>query len=485
MTLKILTAIILLSPSLLAAGPLEDATARHPGKTGAYVLEKGREALLLRAWLGGQARKTIDVQYFIWSADNIGILAAEGLLRAAERGVRVRILVDDLLVDAEYDSLLALATQPGVEIRVYNPSINVGTSLPRRLANLLAGFRRVNQRMHNKTFIVDGAAGITGGRNMADEYFDFDHAYNFRDRDILLLGPAAGQMQASFEKFWNSAQAVPVQALLKEELAALTPEKTAGVRRDLHLYAENPENLDPEHRGLMADFPARARELLGRLVWGEADFVSDEPGKNAGDSGLKGGGLSTEALAAEVRRAKKRVVIHTPYLVLSEFGRALFGDAVRRGVSVEIVTNSLESTDNLMAYSGYAAAKRELLGLGLKIYEYKPYPEAAAELLEKNYAGARRPPIFALHAKTMVIDGETLFVGTFNLDPRSANLNTEGGVLVRDRALAAQVEKQIEADMLPGNSWDAGRERGLRRGAGLGKRLKLWLFRFLPLEPIL
>ncbi len=170
-------------------------------KTGIYILEKGEEALLGRAWLAQHAEKTIDIQYFIWSTDNIGTLAAEMLLRAADRGVTVRVLVDDFLIDAEDNTLLLLAAHPNVHIRIYNPKYTVGTSFFRRIANLVFDFRDTNQRMHDKTAIFDGLAGITGGRNMADEYFDFDQEYNFRDRDILLLGPTVQDMSANFTEF--------------------------------------------------------------------------------------------------------------------------------------------------------------------------------------------------------------------------------------------------------------------------------------------
>jgi len=161
-----------------------DCEQRMTTQTGAYILEKGEEALLGRAWLTQHAETSIDVQYFIWSSDNIGTLAAEGLLKAAERGVSVRVLVDDLLIDADDRSLLLLAAHPNVHIRIYNPNITVGTSLLARMFNALTDFRGVNQRMHDKTAIFDGIAGITGGRNMADEYFDFDHEYNFREREF-------------------------------------------------------------------------------------------------------------------------------------------------------------------------------------------------------------------------------------------------------------------------------------------------------------
>src|SRR4030095_11707614 len=192
---------------------LDEQVAAHPGQSGSYVLDTGAEALIARAWLADPAEPTLDVQYFIWSTDNVGILAAESLLRAAERGVKVRVIVDDLLIDAPDESLLALAHHPNIDIRIYNPKSSVGTPVQKRVVNVTTDFRGVNQRMHNKILLIDGKVAITGGRNMADEYFDYDHEYNFRDRDVLLVGTVVNTMSASFEQFWASPLSVPVEEL--------------------------------------------------------------------------------------------------------------------------------------------------------------------------------------------------------------------------------------------------------------------------------
>lgn len=195
----------------------------HEGKTGIYVLEKGEESLLARAWLTDKAQETIDIQYFIWSTDNVGVLASEALLRAAERGVKVRVLVDDFLIDAEDESLLALATHSNIKIKIYNPRHSVGVSKLKRYFYLLTNFRDSNQRLHNKIAIFDGKSGITGGRNMAEEYYDFDPDYNFRDRDALLVGQGVIEMESVFDEFWQSDLSVPVENLLEKVLLKLTP----------------------------------------------------------------------------------------------------------------------------------------------------------------------------------------------------------------------------------------------------------------------
>ncbi len=465
------------------APSVQPLISAHPGKSGAYVLEKGEEALLARAWLADHANRSIDIQYFIWSTDNIGILAAEALLRAAERGVKVRVLVDDLLIDAPAESMLALAQHPNIDIRIYNPKIKVGISTLKRVGNVITGLRTVNQRMHDKSALFDGLVGITGGRNMADEYFDYDHSYNFRDRDALVMGPVVKEMEESFERFWGSTQAVPVEKLLAKSLKKLTPERVKTVYADLHAYAGRPENFAPEVRESLANLPRRFDGLLREMVWDEVRFLSDLPGKNEVRRAFGGGGRTTAALTNLLKTAKSRVTIQSPYLVMPEGGLELFRGLVRRGVEVRIVTNSLASTDNLMAFSGYRKQRRAILKAGIRVYEFKPDPAVERQLIERYAKLEKNAPVFAIHAKSMVIDGETLFVGTFNLDPRSANLNTEVGVLVKNPQLAARVEKNIERDMLPENSWNAADDPD--RYASADKRAKLKLWKPLPLGPLL
>jgi len=246
-----------------AASPMafiDSQIAAHPGQTGAYILDTGEEALLARAWLADHAKRSIEVQYFIWSSDNIGILATEALLRAAGRGVKVRVIVDDILIDAPDKSLLALARHPNVDIRIYNPKHQVGTPFYARALNVVADFRGVNQRMHDKTFIVDGKVAITGGRNMADEYFDYDREYTFRDRDALVVGDAAQAMRTSFDAFWASTLAVPVESLydgwgLMQKNVKVGEAEVQEIYRELHAYAGKPENFAPEVRAAIAATP--------------------------------------------------------------------------------------------------------------------------------------------------------------------------------------------------------------------------------------
>lgn len=478
-----------------AAGPdasmelIDGQIAAHAGQSGSYVLDTGDEALIARAWLADHAQKSIEVQYFIWSTDNIGILAAESLLRAAERGVRVRVIVDDLLIDVPDKTLLALARHPNFEIRIYNPKTSVGTPLQKRIVNVATDLRGVNQRMHNKTFLVDGKVGITGGRNMAAEYFDYNHAFNFRDRDALLVGDAVKSMQASFEEFWNSPLSVQVDALynglgLMKKHVTVDEAESRKIYRDILTYAASPKHFAPEVHNAIDTTPQAFPRLAGQMTWGRAEFISDRPGKNDNHFLLGGGGHTTATLARLVNESQHSVVIQSPYLVLSDAAFEVFRRAIARGVRVRIHTNSLASTDNLQAFSGYRNQRQRLLKLGLEIYEYKPEPASSRQLLQRLEAANQTKPVAALHAKTLVVDSKRVFIGTFNLDPRSENLNTECGVILNDEALAGAVEKAIETDMQPGNSWSAAKDDP-DRYVSLAKRGKVRFWQLQPIQPLL
>jgi putative cardiolipin synthase len=474
-------------PAIASMAFIDSQIAAHPKQTGVVVLDTGEAALLARAWLADHAQRSIEVQYFIWSADNIGILASEALLRAAQRGVKVRVIVDDLMIDAPDKSLLALARHPNVDIRIYNPRHKVGTPFYKRVLNVLTDFRGVNQRMHDKTFIVDGQVAITGGRNMADEYFDYDHDYTFRDRDALLVGEAVTAMRSSFDAFWASRLAVAVESLydgwgLMQKNVKVDDAEVQQVHRELHDYAGKPENFAPEVRAAIDAAPAAFERLANEMAWGQVEFIHDVPGKNGNRWRLDGGGRSSAALARLVAGARESIVIQSPYLVMSDNAKALFRAAVARGVRVRILTNSLASTDNMQAFSGYRNQRKQLLEMGLDIREYKPDPANRDALMSRANPPAT-PPLFALHAKSMVVDGKIAYIGTFNFDPRSENLNTEVGVIVHHPALAMRLQTLMENDMRPENSWRAADEPD--QYVPLSRRGQVRLWQLLPLKPLL
>ncbi|MFL5728578.1 MAG: phospholipase D-like domain-containing protein [Cytophagaceae bacterium] len=469
------------SDSVSLSKELEPLTSLMKEHTGAYVLEEGTGSLVTRAWLCENAEKSIDIQYFIFSVDNIGLIACDYLVRAADRGVKVRILVDDIMVDAGTHEILTMDSHENISIKIYNPGTNLGKNLFRKLNKFRTDFRGANQRMHNKTFTVDGKVVITGGRNIADEYFDFDHEYNFRDRDVLLLGKAAGDVQKSFNEFWESPLSVPVTDLISEKNSDFTD--SSRFER-LHQYACNPENFWPELREQISKLPGVFKTKLesGQLVWtGRVYFISDIPGKNDGTSGLGGSGVCTDSLLSLVKQARKSIDIQSPYLITTQAGRDLFKEAVNRGVKVRILTNSLASTDNLEAFSGYQRDRKKLLKTGVQIFEFRPdaaerFKVMAGGLQEKlDYA-----PVFGLHAKSMVIDGKIAVIGTFNLDPRSANLNSECVTVIYSEKLAAGVLKGMEEEFKPGNSWQTTSEFNPDSEAKLKKRVKTFTRRAVP-----
>ena len=463
---------------------LNELSRQHPGQSGVYILEKGEESLLTRAWLAESAQKTIDVQYFIWSTDNIGTLASESLLTAAERGVRVRVIVDDLLIDAEPETLLSLDAHPNIQIKIYNPLHSVGRGTLSQLWHLITDFRGSNQRMHDKVVIYDQTIAITGGRNMADEYYDYDHTYNFRDRDVMVAGSVLPRIQHSFDNFWQSPLSVSLGKLLAEEKSQLSAEQVKDYTEWLHRYASDPLNFASEVRIAITNMATKVEQIFMQLHWTKVDYIHDIPGKNNQRNNLGGGGQTTSSLIELLSKAEKEILIESPYLIMPEGGFEFFAELLAKGVQIAVVTNSLASTDNLQAYSGYQKQKQRLLDLGISLYEFKPNPGIHRHLIDRHEQLGKTSPIFALHAKSLVIDNRITYIGTFNFDPRSANLNTEVGVVIDDSKIAHQVAQVIRRDMQPENSWDAA--VGIdQQGVGFLKRLKVDLWSLLPLDPVL
>jgi putative cardiolipin synthase len=468
--------------SISLSKELEPFEALMKEKTGVYVLEDGGNALLARAWLSEYAEKTIDIQYFIFSTDNVGLIACDYLVRAADRGVKIRILVDDIMVEGTPHEILTLDSHKNISIKIYNPNANIGKNLAGKLKSLAVDFTGFNQRMHNKTFTVDGKVVITGGRNIADEYFDYDHEYNFRDRDVMLLGKTANTVEHSFEEFWNDKRSVAVRELMEDP--TIDTNDTKRFDR-LHQYACSPDNFWPQVREQMKKLPAAFREISksGELEWLDSvNFVSDDPGKNP-DPRVAYSGITTDSLASLVMHAKYSIDIQSPYLITTERGKKLLADAIQRGVKVRILTNSLASTDNLEAFSGYQRDRIELLKTGARIFEFKPnakkrYTIMTGALQEKlDYA-----PIFGLHAKSMVIDGRITVIGTFNFDPRSANLNCECVTVIYSSKIAAGVTNGMEKDLQPENSWEITASFNPDATAGVKKNVKTWTKRVVPKE---
>ncbi|PWH81761.1 phospholipase D family protein [Algibacter marinivivus] len=467
--------------SMTISKELEDIKPLMQDKTGVYVLEDGSGSMVARAWLTEYAEKTIDIQYFIFSTDNVGLIACDYLVRAADRGIKVRVLVDDIMVNAKASDILIFNSHKNISVKIYNPGVNLGKNIFQKIGKFATNFVSANQRMHNKTFIVDDQVVITGGRNIANEYFDYDHEYNFRDRDILLLGKESKSVKESFETFWNSELSEDVTNVIKDEPENLNDENRFD---KLHEYACNPENFWPQVRKRIENLPETfdAIKNSGDLIWlDDVYFISDLPGKNDKPHSLFGGGISTSALVDLVNNAKSSIDIQTPYLITSKTSQDLFEDAIKRGVKIRILTNSLASTDNVEAFSSYQSDRETLLKTGVRVFEFKPDAEERKKIMtgelqeELEYT-----PIFGLHAKSMVIDGKTTVIGTFNLDPRSANLNTECIVVVDSEKISEGVLKGMEIEFQPENSWETTLDFNPDSEVSNYKRLKTWTRKVLP-----
>ncbi|MGL6261200.1 phospholipase D-like domain-containing protein [Vibrio sp. WXL210] len=449
------------------------------GKTGVYVLEQGAEAMMSRTWLTSRAEQSIDIQYFIFSVDNVGLIATDYLVRAAERGVKIRVIIDDLLLGARADELQMLSAHHNISIKVYNPNTNMGRNLLQKVGSLMLDFHAFNQRMHNKVFIVDGQLAITGGRNIANEYFGFDHEYNFRDRDVFLAGEAVDDMQSSFETFWHSELSVPI-----EHLAEFDDQDAQLEFSRLHSYACNPTNFHPDIRKEIELVPDTFQRLAeqGKFTFVDrVDYISDQPGKNDQTAFLAGGSPTHTKLIELLSQSEKSIIIQTPYLVTSQADREFLQHLVDSGIEIKILTNSLASTDNLEAFSGYQRSREALLNTGVELYEFRPDARVRQRVMtEHMFKRLPTTPIFGLHAKSMVIDDSTTVIGTYNFDPRSANLNTESFTVIHSPEITKGVKDAMLIEMEPDNAWRITPDFNPDHKVSLWKRFKVKLRRIVP-----
>jgi len=469
------------------AGSLTSWSAARGGQSGIAVLEGNREAFADRVMLADRAQRTLDIQYYIWSPDTIGLLLTERVFRAAERGVRVRFLIDDLNLKIRDGTMGVLASHPNVEIRLFNPQ---RLRSFRRL-DLLLNFARLNYRMHNKMMIMDNAAAVIGGRNIADEYFGLHGGHNMRDLDLLATGPVVREASRVFDDFWNSAAAVPVENVAKVSATPAAMRRAAGeLRRGFR-----PKEDDWPLRVDEAAVGARVASLPRVLVPAQAELLHDDIGSFRGKDR---GHMLVSRLENELRTAEQSLDVEAAYFVLRRRDVAAGEVMLKRNVKVRVVTNSLASTNQPAAHSGHANRRREFLRTGAGLYEFRPRSEAGLRQVADGRDGART----GIHTKAMVIDGRKSFVGSFNLDPRSANINTEVGLLVESGEVSRQVGEFLKEATAPENAWrvtldergrevwrgwDGGEERFWRHEpqTSLSERIRCRFFRLLPIESLL
>ena len=409
--------------------------AAHPGNTGIHAIPEPRAAFAARAILAAAADRTLDVQYYIWHADETGYLLFEALWEAAERGVRVRLLLDDNNTAGLDGTLTALDAHPNIEVRLYNPLFR------RRLRalNYLTDFRRLNRRMHNKSFTADNLATIVGGRNVGNEYFAKGSGVGFRDLDVIAVGPVVADVSAAFEQYWTSPSACRAGSLLSRPGPNAAAELQASFER-VRADSASRAYLDSLRETTLV------RALLDGqlpLEWTTARLSCDDPAKTLDTRG-RTDTLLLPALLRAVGPPERSFDLVSPYLVPGAEGTAALVALARRGVKVRILTNSLAATDVAAVHSGYAKRRPDLLRAGVQLYELKPSALEDEPAAKGGYGGSSSA---SLHAKTFALDRRQVFVGSFNFDPRSALLNTEMGLLIESRALAERLARGFDDEV--------------------------------------
>jgi cardiolipin synthase C len=471
--------------------------APHPGLTGARALIDAREAYVARALLAQGAERSIDVQTYIWHADTSGSLLAQALWDAAERGVRVRVLLDDANTSGLDETIAALDAHANIEVRLFNPFANRTW----RLADFATDFGRVNRRMHNKSFTVDNQATVVGGRNIGDEYLGAETTVAFTDLDVLAVGPVVPQVSSEFDRYWNSAPAWPAAALLAPPPASAVED----TRRFWTAHRATPKAaayLDAVRRQ-----PLMASMLAGTLEldWVPARVISDAPEKV-----LLPVDRHDVHLAPRLHEAfgqpERELVLVSPYFVPGPEATGSLVAMAARGVRVVVLTNSLAATDVGPVYAGYQRYRRELLRGGVHLYELKPAaipPGSQDDEDERRggIGGSRGGSSSAsLHAKTFAVDRARIFIGSFNLDPRSIALNTEMGVVLESATFARQLSDTAR-DIFPRDAYELrlegenvvwiehtpeGEVRHAKTpGVGLLRNLWIGFLSLLPIESLL
>jgi putative cardiolipin synthase len=426
-----------------------DARAReHSGVSGFRLLAEGVDGFLVRAEMAAAAEKTLDLQYFIIQNDSTGKLLMDTVLRAADRGVRVRMLIDDSDDLMRDKPIIALTAHKNIEIRVFNPFYARGVFDFLRYPEFLFSGTRLNYRMHNKVFIADNAIAVLGGRNVGDEYFQASSRTEFGDFDVLAAGPIVKQVSKSFDAYWNSALAIPVEALtlIKPDVKQLD-----AYRSEL---ADNRTKMDGSIylRRLAANDPlARVIANGASFTWAKSELLYDSPEKSKVEAGEESGRLLRRKLGEAIRDVKSELVVVSPYLVPGDGGIKLLSDLRNRGVRVRILTNSLASTDMPIVHAGYQHYRVPMLKEGVELYEVRPLlgnPGSGGGSIKSPSSGQ-----FALHAKVFVLDRRRVFIGSMNFDRRSLHLNTEIGVLIESPELARQVLARFDAIAQPANAY--------------------------------
>ncbi len=400
--------------------------------SGFFPFVFGLDALGARLEMANRAQATIDLQYFLMKEDSAGELISDALWRAAERGIRVRFLLDDVFTTAPDSGLLALNSHPNIEVRLFNPISRRGL----HSLNFLGHFRRANRRMHNKSFTVDNAIGIVGGRNIADEYFQLKQDTVFSDFDVLAFGPVVRQVSQSFDSYWNHQLAIPIEQIIPSHsnpANAASSIRRTGEVEEIYRAAIGTDLIQSLASGVQELFIANAR------------VIADDPEKLLNPVGEENMRLATE-LGTLLNEAKTELLFISPYYVPGHDGVEFVRSVVEKGVRVVMVTNSLASTNHIPVHSAYSSYRRRVVRAGVELYEVR------ANAGNEATGSDQGPEHLTLHTKLIVIDRRYTFVGSLNLDPRSIEINAEMGLLIDSPELAGRIAEGLEED-LPKSSY--------------------------------
>jgi len=408
---------------------LAPAIHAHSGQSGFFLLPRGSEALDMRLAVVQSATRSLDLQYYSVEDDSTGRELLAGVLRAANRGVRVRLLVDDLSLEDIEDVAEALNHHPLIEIRAFNPPVTKDQPPLSKVANLFSDRDHLTRRMHNKALIADNQLAIMGGRNVGNEYFGARAEYDFRDLDVLVAGPVTQSISRSFDRYWNGAEAYPLTALSDAHGGAA-------------VQAAAQEATDAA-----AALPGQLRHGDIPLIWAPAELAADDPLKvdePADDTDSR----PANRLRALTAQAESDFFMISPYFVPKDGGVAWLASLTSRGIRVRVLTNSLASTDVVAVHTGYSRYRPALVQNGVQLYEFKPLPGE-----KPGKTASPSASIYSLHAKVYVVDRKDVMLGSFNFDPRSVHLNTEEALIIHSPALAAQIEAVFEQATSPALSY--------------------------------
>ena len=471
----------------------KDDLKGHPGQAGVFLLDKGLDAFVARVVLANLAERSIDLQYYMFHQDTVGQLLMDQLIKAADRGVRVRMLIDDMYGSEADDVWTALDAHPKMEVRLFNPFVR-GTSKNLQWITRLSD---VNYRMHSKSFTVDNQAAIVGGRNIGDEYFNANPDLAFADLDLLAIGPVVAEVSEAFDQYWNSEYAYPASSLTQ----SATPRQLKDFCEKMALFSGNNTSSAYVEALENSDLANALHAGSAQFKWAKARVIHDSSEKKA-----RGENWQAELLISQlwphIKQATDELIIVSPYFVPGKEGTKALCDLSEKGVKVRILTNSLASNDVAAVHAGYAKYRKQLLKAGVVLYELD---EAVKKDFLKKFTWLPRLSKSSLHAKTVVIDRKAMFVGSMNLDQRSLHINNEIGILFQNPEIAGKSAEEFDRNiekvafrlaLVNGDGGDESIHWHLKRPdgeivydsepyAGFWKKFSVGLIGLLPVESLL